>query len=184
MPMLVDADMRGICALRDEEGDTVLLWFEDLVAVHGDPAAPGPDVSFDEAPWAQLPGLQELWDPAPPFAEMLKTVSAAVHTDLLLEILAEVDVDYEARKGRDGDSSGKAVDDGGFGADAVFGSSAAGGGGASVPGGSENGDAVGEGGQAGQFQNDRPASKVPRRRGPGKASRGRKVDEPVPAENP
>lgn len=170
VPSLVDADMRGICALRDEGTDTVLYWFEDLVAAHGDPAAPGPDVSFDGAPWDALPSFEELWDPTPPFAEMLKTVSAKVHTDLLLEVLAEVDVEYEARKERGRDSSGEAVDHGGRGADASVGASAAGGSGAPVPGGSEDGDAMGEGGEAAQLPHDRRPPKVPGKRRPRKTA--------------
>jgi len=158
--------MQGIEGLRDEGADPVLFWFEDLKERLGDPAAEGPDVSFDEQLWPHLPSVEELC-PAPPLgALMAKLASTSSRQLSVAEILDEArrmaDVEYELKKGREADDHGEGSDVGGSGADAGLGASAAGGGGGPVPGGSEDGDQVGEGTQPGKRANRRRASKVPR----------------------
>ena len=166
MATVVELDMQGIEGLRDEGADPVLFWFEELKERLGDPAAPGPDCSFDEQLWPLLPSLEELC-PAPPMFELMRDllVSASNGRDLD-ELLGEVqrmaDVEYRIKKGREADDHGEGSDLGGSGADAGLEASAAGGGGRPVPGGSEDGDQVGEGAEPGKRENRRRSSKVPR----------------------
>jgi hypothetical protein len=164
---LVDADMRGICALRDEETDTVLFWFEDLKERHGDPAAAGPETSFDDAVWQELPSFQELWDPVPELHEMMRdlVLGAGERAEEFLDRAQRMaDLEYEIKKGRQAHDTGEASEAGGSGADGSIGSAVAGGGGGAVPGGSEDGDPLGEGGGVGELPHYRPPSQIPSRR--------------------
>jgi hypothetical protein len=172
---IVDLDTRGICALRDEGADPVLSWFDELKERLGDPAAAGPDTSFDEAPWAALPTFEQLWDPVLPLSALMRDlVIKAAHYGDIEEMLSQAqrmaDVEYELRKGRERDVSGEVVDGEGSGVDGSVGAVVAGGGGEPVPGGSEDGDAVGEGGAPAKLQNDRRPPKVQSRRGAKKAA--------------
>lgn len=58
---LVEADNRGIRALRDESSDTVLIWYEEIAASLGlDPEnLHGPVIEMPE-PWDTTPPLREL----------------------------------------------------------------------------------------------------------------------------
>lgn len=173
MPSLVDADMRGICALRDKEAGTVLYWFEDLKERLGDPAAAGPDVSFDETPWQQLPTFEQLWDPTLDLHQMMRdiVIQAAQYGDIeeMLDKAQQMaDLEYRLKKEREHDSSA-AGHQAGTGADGADGSAVAGGGGGVVPGGSEDGDAVGEVGPVAKLPNNRRPSKISGKRGSGKA---------------
>lgn len=175
MTLLVDADMQGIAALRDEEADTVLFWFEDLKERHGDPAAQGPDTSFDEAAWSTLPTFEQLWDPVPELHELMRDLVAGAgsRAEEWLDMAQRMaDLEYEIKKGRDRDDSGAEGDTGGTGADGSVGAAAAGGSGGAVPGGSKDGDKVGKGRRAKKLPNNRGASQVQGADRPGEAGGG------------
>lgn len=155
---LVDADDRWIRALRDEESDTVLVWYEETVADLGfDPAKPGPSIDEFE-PWnLTIPTLKEL----------VTALSGEPATGYLFRQQALHD--FMVRMDRE--KADAATTTGGSTQSASEQPAAAGGSGASVPGGPEDGDEVGEARAAEKHQDVRGAPQVPRRGRKGKTRR-------------
>lgn len=147
---LVEADTRGIRAVRDEEFDTVLVWYEETVADLGfDPAQPGP--SIDEfQPWNLT---------TPTLKELVTALSGEPATGYLFQQQALHD--FMVRMDRE--NADAATTTRGSTEPAPEQPAAAGGSGASVPGGPEDSDEVGEVGAAEKHPDVRGTSQVPRR---------------------
>lgn len=202
MTVMIEPDTRGIDALSGKLDDNVasmptLIWDELVAALGPVPDAPflPSELEFDEAPWQELPTLAELetiWSALTPLDSMLHELAVRVHGDGpdLMEYMARqqwlADIELELKRGtQDGDAGAQAVDGAGSGRHGPDGAADPAGGGADLSGKPENGDKVVKSGKAPRDPNSWGAQKVSRRRGAGKASRGRGVvDAADTAEDP
>lgn len=155
---LVEADTRGIRALRDEGSDTVLVWYEETVVDLGfDPAQPGPSIDEFE-PWNLT---------TPTLKELVTALTGEPATGYLFKQQALQDFMVRMDK-----EKADAADTGrGSSQHAPEQPAASGGSGGTVPGGPEDGDEVGEVRAAAGDQNSRRTSQVPRQGRKGKTRR-------------
>lgn len=175
MTTLVDS--RGVDALAGQLEAQLLpavIWGQIVDELGPVPEAPHID-PFDGGPWRELPQIEELsylWVESP-IVEIIHNLAIAAHenshgTDFMEFMtrqrwLAQLEVDL-ARERQAQDAAGSGVDDRTAGEVAAVASAAAGGGGGDVSGGSEDGGAVGEVGEAAVGADGRRTSKVPRGR--------------------
>lgn len=137
------------CAEPDGGADTILYWYNGVVADLGEPGLTRYEVP-DPPPWNMYDPEAELWDTTPPLRILLHQLAAraaltagVTATGLLyrhqqlLDFMNRKDRADGCEKQADGDVGGSTEDVG-------VGSAAAVGGGGAVSGGSEDGDAVGE----------------------------------------
>jgi hypothetical protein len=181
---MVEPDTRGVDALSRLLDDNLLeplIWLELETELGGVPQAPRID-PFDNAPWRQLPTIEELehlWSTRDELLSvMIHDLGVAAHgegPDLMKFMamqrqLAEWELDF--KKQREAyDAEGAGTDDGAAaeGAAAVV-STDAGGGSVVVSGGSKDSYQVGKGRKVGLDPHAGRPPKVSRRRGPGKAA--------------
>lgn len=179
MMVLTESDTKGIDALTGRQDDNVPLQpliHDELMRDMADqfPVVPI-DLSFDEEPWEQM---QELSRAATPLPAILAELAMKLHGDgedlprfmARQRELADVELAWikEAEYAAGGAES---VDGGGPGEAPWIAPVAASGGGGNLSGGPQDGDSMGPGKEAAQQTNTRGASKVPRRRRPGKAGK-------------
>ena len=181
MSTVVVPDASGVEALV--AGDVLLapLIFDELFVEMMGQWPILPDLGFDEAPWRDLPtieDLQYLWLTSTPLEHLITAVAIRAHGDGedLSRFVAQqrwlADMELMLKK-EAGNGQAGADDGGGSGEAPLVASADPHGGGGDLPGESEDGDTVGEGGQDCQHQNAGTPQKVPRKRGARKAARGR-----------
>lgn len=137
------------CAEPDGGADTILYWYNGVVVDLGEPGLT-PVAVPEPAPWNLYDPNEPLWDTTPPLRILLQQLAAraaltagVTATGLLFQ--QQQLLDFMNGKDRaDGCEEQANGDVGGSAEDVGVGSSAAVGGGGVVPGGSEDGDAVGE----------------------------------------
>ncbi len=150
--------------------------FDDLIVAE-EPV----DLGFDDDPWRQLPtieDLQYLWLTCTPLAHLIAALAIKAHgdgPDLPMFIArqrerAELELAWTTER-KAGDV-GQPDDMAGPGTSTSLASAEAGGGGGNFPGGPQDGDAMGAGGEADQRQDGGQAQKISRKRGASKAGGG------------
>lgn len=196
MTVAVEPDIRGVEALSDGSVLMLPLVYEQLVAESADLGdlpdisfVDAPGLGFDEAPWLaqhdQIEQLEAVVSASAPLDSMIYRLAIAVHGDgedlmqYLMEQWRLAEAELALTRGREADGGvvAGAVEE--YGPD---GAAASVGGGGDFPGGLEDGDAVGEGEEAGDDPHVGRPSKVSGRRRRGKTGRGG-VDAAVGAED-
>ena len=181
---IVEPDVSGVAALSGRVDDNLLqplIWLE-LIAELGElPQAPQLD-PFDNAPWRQLPTIEELeylWSTRDELLSvMIHDLGVAAHGEGedLPRYMAQqwqlADWELESKRVREAHDAEEAASDDGAGAAgaAKLVSADASGGGVVVPGGPEDGYQVGKGRKVGVDPHGGRSPKVSRQRCPGKAA--------------
>lgn len=184
MTVTVEPDTRGIDALSGHMDDSVAqlpaaIW-DELVAELGDiPPVPVID-PFDDAPWRQLPTIEDmehLWEASAPLEAMLHKVAIVAHGDGpdLMQFMQHhrwlADMELELKRSREvPDADAEAVDNCGSGGDGSVGSADPQGGGTAVQGEPENGHPVVKGGKTRSGADTGRTQKVSGRGGSRKAA--------------
>ena len=185
MTTMIKPDTRGVDALSGQLDDNLLqpLIFDELLAEMAMQLAdaPWPDQlpAFDETPWQELPTLDEmepLWSASAPVDALIARLGITVHGDGedLGQFMARqwhmAELELEFKRQREAQDAARADDDGAAAGAAGLVSAETRRGGGDLPGGSEDGVALGEGGKAGRKANSGRTSKVSGKRGSGKAA--------------
>jgi hypothetical protein len=180
----VEPDSRGVDALSGQLDGNLLqpLIFQQLAQEMAQQLddAPWPQQlpEFDDTPWRQLPTVEDmesLWLASAPIDSLIAKLGHRAHGEGpdLMEFMAQqwrmADLELEFKRAREAQGAEGTVDGGGAAAAATIASAETRRGGGGFPRGSEDGDTVGEGGEAEVAAHPGPASKVSGRRRPRKA---------------